>query len=125
MAELGTDSHFVRVWAECGVVGLWLHLAVLGFILGKGFYILWRLPECSTRERLVALYAGICGVTAASYGNGVITQIPTGLLVYLSIAFIVALGVYDRERLEKESIVENDLLSSAKAKKNQRKFQPL
>lgn len=112
LAELGTDSHFVRVWAECGVIGLWVHIAVLGFILMSGFRILWRMEDSSTRERLVALYAGICGVTAASYGNGVITQIPTGLLVYLSIAFLVTLGKKNF-RIQKEQEEKTTLTSNA------------
>ncbi|MBU2555269.1 MAG: O-antigen ligase domain-containing protein, partial [Bacteroidetes bacterium] len=44
-----------------------------------------------------ALLAGYLGIMGASYGNGVLGQMPTGALVYLSWAFIFMGQQLDRE----------------------------
>lgn len=90
LADLGTDSHFVRVWAETGIIGLMLNIAMFAYLLVRCGVILWRMEQSESRNSLVALYSGFAGVVVASYGNGVVTQMPTGTLIYLSIAFLVA-----------------------------------
>jgi hypothetical protein len=90
LADLGTDSHFVRVWAETGIVGLLLNAGMFLYLLVRCGTIIWRMEQSYQRNSLVALYSGFAGVTVASYGNNVIAQMPTGTLIYLSIAFILA-----------------------------------
>jgi len=46
---------------------------------------------------LGALHAGFAGIMGASYGNGVLGQIPTGPIVYLSWAFVFMAQQLDRE----------------------------
>lgn len=90
LADLGTDSHFVRVWAETGIIGLMLNIGMFVYLLVRCGIILWRMEQSYQRNCLVALYSGFAGVTVASYGNNVIAQMPTGTIIYLSIAFILA-----------------------------------
>ena len=88
LAETPTDSWFVKVWAEEGIVGLYLHLSILFYIAIQGGIYLWNLEDQHLRQMLMALHAGMVGIYAASYGNGVLGQMPTGILVYTSWCFI-------------------------------------
>lgn len=98
LANVATDSWYVQVWAEQGMVGLLLHLFILSFIMLKGFYIVMvRMKNVEIAGILGALIAGFAGVMGASYGNGVLGQMPTGALVYFSWAFIFMGQQLDRE----------------------------
>lgn len=88
LAELGTDGHYTRIWMETGIVGLWLYLlmlAVIVFYLGRK---LWFMENTRLRQVLVAMYSGFLGLCLASYTNGLLTQIPTGILVFVGLAFV-------------------------------------
>lgn len=98
LAQIATDSWYVQIWAETGIIGLFLHLLVLSYILIKGFYlILFKVKNPELAGILGALHAGFAGIMGASYGNGVLGQIPTGPLVYLSWAFVFMAMQLDRE----------------------------
>lgn len=98
LANVATDSWYVQVWSEQGIVGLLLHLFILSFIMLKGFYLIMvRVKNVELRGVLGALIAGYAGIMAASYGNGVLGQMPTGALVYLSWSFIFMAQQLDRE----------------------------
>jgi hypothetical protein len=44
-----------------------------------------------------ALVAGIWGIMVASYGNAVLGQLPTGPIVYASMAFLYMAEKFDKE----------------------------
>lgn len=88
LAELGTDGHYTRIWMETGVIGLWLYLLMLVVIV---FYLgrkLWFMENTRLRQVLVAFYSGFLGLCLSSYTNGLLTQIPTGALVFISLSFV-------------------------------------
>ncbi|MFY0598774.1 MAG: O-antigen ligase domain-containing protein [Cyclobacteriaceae bacterium] len=90
LAELGTDGHYTRIWMETGKIGLYLYylmLAVIALYLGK---LLWNMPASFMRQILVAFYCGFIGICFASYTNGLLTQLPTGPLVFVGLALIVS-----------------------------------
>ncbi|MBK9290622.1 MAG: O-antigen ligase family protein [Bacteroidetes bacterium] len=98
LAQIATDSWYVQIWAEQGIVGLILHLFILSYILLKGSYIImFRLKEPELRGIMAALMAGFTGIMGASYGNGVLGQMPTGVLTYLSWSFIFMSQQLERE----------------------------
>lgn len=89
LANVPTDSWYVMIWAEQGIVGLVLHLGILFFILIKGSYLaMTKVRDPDLQGKLFALAAGMMGIMAASYGNGVLGQSPTGPLLYSSMAFL-------------------------------------
>ncbi len=89
LANVATDSWFVMIWAECGIIGLFLHLFVLFYIIGKGAYIImFQITNKELFGKLSALLAGFLGIIGASYGNAVLGQFPIHLLCYASMAFI-------------------------------------
>ena len=98
LANVATDSWYVQVWAEQGIVGLILHLFILSYIALKGFYLVMvRIKNRELAGILGALLAGYIGIMGASYGNGVLGQMPTGALVYFSWVFIFIAQQLDRE----------------------------
>ncbi|MBS4058439.1 MAG: O-antigen ligase family protein [Bacteroidetes bacterium] len=98
LAQIATDSWYVQIWAEQGIVGLILHLFILSYILIKGsFFIMFKLQEQELRGIISALACGFTGIMGASYGNGVLGQMPTGILIYLSMAFIFMSAQLERE----------------------------
>ncbi|MBC8319540.1 MAG: O-antigen ligase family protein [Bacteroidetes bacterium] len=105
LANVATDSWYVQIWAEMGIVGLFIHVLILSYILLKGFYLIMvRVKNVELAGILGALIAGYAGIMGASYGNGVLGQMPTGIIVYLSWTFIFMAQQLDREYSYLESI---------------------
>jgi hypothetical protein len=70
----------------------------LSYIFVKGLYILWFVVKNEELSGVLgALLAGFAGIMGASYGNGVLGQMPTGILTYLSWAFVFMGPQLDRE----------------------------
>lgn len=88
LAEIGTDGHYTRIWMETGKIGLYFYLAMLISIILYLGALLWKMKPSLTKQKLLAFYCGFVGLCAASYTNGLITQFPTGALVFTSLAFI-------------------------------------
>ncbi len=98
LANVATDSWYVQIWAEQGRVGLILHVFILMYIMFKGFYLIMaRVKSKELSGVLGALLGGYAGIFGAAYGNGVLGQMPTGILLYLSWSFIFAAQQLDRE----------------------------
>jgi len=96
LAETPTDSHYVRIWAETGIVGLTIHLLSLLIILGICFFRIFRIRDPEIKQAMMALFAGVFGIAVASYGNQVIGQMPTNVFFYMSLSFIFLGATWDR-----------------------------
>ncbi|MBE0646840.1 MAG: O-antigen ligase family protein [Bacteroidales bacterium] len=102
LSNIATDSWYVEIWAEQGVVGLALHLALVSMILIKGSYIsMFRIRDPALQGKMAAILSGIFGIMVSSYGNGVFGQMPTGLVVYSCMAFAFMGPQFDAEIQEK------------------------
>ncbi len=98
ISQIPTDSWFVMIWVETGIVGLILHLLILLYILGYGSWLVFfRLHNHQIRGFTIALISGVAGVTVMSYANEVLGQIPTGVFIYMSMAFIFLAPRFEQE----------------------------
>ena len=88
LSTIPPDSYFVKVWGEYGIVGFVVWLGIMLFILGKCAGIIWRIRDPVLRQKLLALTAGFGGILAASYGNEIINQMPSAIIVYVSWVFV-------------------------------------
>lgn len=89
LANTATDSWYVMIWADTGVVGLVSYLIMLFFILGTGAYqVMYQLKDDWLKAQIAALTCGMAGIMMASYGNGVFGQMPTGILMYVGMVFM-------------------------------------
>lgn len=92
------DSWYVLIWAEQGIVGLTLHLFILFYIVIKSSWlIMFRLRDPVVKMKMAALTCGMFGIMAASYGNMVLGQMPTSILIYTSMALMLNSAIYDKE----------------------------
>jgi hypothetical protein len=112
LANTPTDSWYVMIWAEQGIVGLTLHLFILFYIVIKSSYIImFRLKDEEIKAYMSALVSGMFGIMVASYGNGVLGQMPTGLLIYSTMAFLFLGKKFEEDKAlelaEKSKIIEN------------------
>ena len=107
LANVPTDSYYVQIWAEQGIVGLILHLAIMAYIIIKGSYFaMAKLKDPLIRGITIALICQLVGMIAASYGNGVFGQLPSGILNYMSMAFIFMSPKFDEEMLKAKDLLK-------------------
>lgn len=96
-----TDSWYVKIWVETGIVGLIIHLASLIYILIHGAYILlFKVHNKKLQGILSALLCGVAGILVSSYGNLVLGQFPVVTITYMSMA-LVFMGPYLDKKLER------------------------
>lgn len=108
LAQTPTDSWYVMIWAEQGIVGLSLHLLILFYIVIKSANIIvFKLKSPLLKAQLGALLSGMTGIMAASYGNGVFGQMPTGIIIYSSMGFLFLAKKYEKELKQKDKIISN------------------
>lgn len=98
LAETPPDSHYVRIWAETGIIGLTIHILMILAILGKAFFLIMRLEDPLIKQKIMAIYAGCVGIAVASYGNQVLGQMPTNVFFNLSLAFIFLAPAWDKAK---------------------------
>ncbi|MNH36205.1 hypothetical protein D3C79_969730 [compost metagenome] len=103
LSTVQPDSYFVKLWAMYGVVGLTIWICIMMFFLGKCCGIVWRLEDPGLKVKMIALTAGFAGVLICSYGNEVINNMPTSIVIYLSWVFILMSPKL--EKMEKSTLL--------------------
>jgi len=98
-AQTATDSYYVRVWVETGIIGLSLHLFMLGYFLGVGSYRVWHTLDPVLRHQRAAFLCAFAGMLLASYGNQVFNQFPTALIMSLAVP-VMCSGHWQAESCE-------------------------
>ncbi len=107
LAEIATDSWYVLIWVETGIVGLLIHVLILLSVLGYGCYlVLFRLKDRELRGIIAAFSCGIAGLYVASYSLEIIGQFPTGIIMYTLMTFIFLSPMYEKELEEKKQLTE-------------------
>ena len=103
LSQVATDSWYVLIWAEQGIIGLCLHLFILFYILIKASYlIMFRIRDPIVKTKMAALASGMFGIMVASYGNAVLGTMPTGMLIYTSMAIMLNAETFDKEATSTE-----------------------
>jgi hypothetical protein len=102
-AQIPTDSYYVRVWAETGLIGICLHLFMFGYFMGRGGAIIWHLRDPVIKIKATAIYCGMAGVFLANYGNQVFSQQPTSILMGLGIPLVMLSPLFDEEVTNKRA----------------------
>jgi hypothetical protein len=102
LSHVATDSWYVMIWAEMGIVGLFMHLGILFYVIGMAsFKVMFRIRDPITKFKMSALISGMAGVMLASYGNAVLGGMPTSLLFYSSMAIMSNPQIFE-EPIEEE-----------------------
>jgi len=84
LSTIAPDSYFVKVWGQYGIVGFLTWFGFMLYILGKCAGIVWRTHDPALRQKLLALTAGFAGILMCSYGNEIMNQMPSSIILYTS-----------------------------------------
>ncbi|GAA4048113.1 O-antigen ligase family protein [Hymenobacter glaciei] len=84
LSTIAPDSYFVKVWGQYGIVGFLIWFGIMLYILGKCAGIVWRIRDPALRQKLLALTAGFAGILMCSYGNEIMNQMPSSIILYTS-----------------------------------------
>ncbi len=106
LANTATDSWYVMIWADTGLVGLIYYLFMIFFILITGAYnVMYKIKDDWLKVQISALVCGMAGIMMASYGNGVFGQLPTGILLYVSMVFMFISPQIDKMKQGSKQII--------------------
>ena len=110
LSNVATDSWYVLIWAEQGIIGLSLHLFILFYVLIKSSYlVMFRIRDPIVKMKMAALTSGMAGIMVASYGNAVLGTMPTGMLIYVSMALMLNAEVLDAEAIANQKQEPNSI----------------
>lgn len=103
LSSIPTDSWYVLIWMETGIVGLVMYVSILIFILISGIYIVMvKLTDHELKGMIGALVSGLAGVYVASYSLEIMGQFPNSFLIFISMALIFMSPRFEREIMEKK-----------------------
>jgi hypothetical protein len=98
LAETPTDSWYVKIWAETGIIGLCIHLGMVFTFIITGAVVIFKMKhDLLLRQMAMALFSGFVGIAFASYGNQVMGQAPSSIVVFMSIAFVWLAYQWDKD----------------------------
>lgn len=96
--SIPTDSHYVSIWVQCGIIGLLLHIGILLFVIVySGYIIMFRIRNKELKGLLIAMNCGVFGLMLSAYGNNFFGQFPTGMIVNMCQTFLVLGEYFDKE----------------------------
>ncbi|PCI96313.1 MAG: hypothetical protein COB15_10795 [Flavobacteriales bacterium] len=96
LAKFQTDGQYVRIYAEEGIVGLYLYIGLFSIILCRMLWITWHLKTPILSQQMIGLTCGILGVMVANYGNSYSSQIPSNLIFFWCMAFVYMAPKWDK-----------------------------
>lgn len=101
-APYATDSWFVMVWQDTGIVGLCYYLIIIVVVLIGGMYItIFKIKDPVIKGYMMAMLCTFAGAMAGGYSNEVLSY-PNGILCYSCLAFVYIGTIIDKEVLERK-----------------------
>ncbi|MDX5421011.1 MAG: O-antigen ligase family protein [Hymenobacteraceae bacterium] len=97
LSSIPPDSYWVKIWAMYGIVGMCIWFGIMMYILGKCCGIVWNTQDKALKSKLTALTAGAAGIFFSSYGNEIMNNVPSSIIVYISWAFVFLGPKLDKE----------------------------
>lgn len=96
-SHIATDSWYVLIWLQMGIVGLFLHIGILLYMLFRGVVTIFTtVRDKELYFTTTGFICGFCGILLASYGNAILGQLPSCILCYVTMAI-----VFNAPRLQK------------------------
>lgn len=99
LAKIPPDSYFVKIWGQYGIVGLIIWIGIMVYILGKCAGIVWAIRDPRLRQKLLALTAGYGGILMCSYGNEIMNQMPSSMILYVSWVLVFLGPTFDTPQI--------------------------
>lgn len=100
-----TDSYYVGIWVEGGIVGLCLYLGLQIMILLRCCYIImFKIKNKQLSRILAALLCGVFGIWLNGYVGRGMGFLPSSFIIAVFLSFILN-GIYMDKQLKKEEII--------------------
>ncbi|MDR2918220.1 MAG: O-antigen ligase family protein [Tannerella sp.] len=104
IAKIPTDSWFVSVWVETGIVGLTLYLLLMFSCIGYGVYlIVFKLKNRQLKAYVSSFTVGIFAMLLASSSNEIFAQFSNSIIIYTFFAFIFISPRLDKELIDEQT----------------------
>lgn len=96
--SIPTDSWYVKIWVETGVVGLVLYLGMIFSAIVRGAWIImFQIKNKELKGILSGLLCGIFGMFLSAYGNSFWGQFPTMIISFTGLSIILNGKYFDKE----------------------------
>ena len=100
---MATDGWYIQIWAEQGVVGLTVYLAMILYFFSKScFLIFFRLKKPEYLYSAIAFTAGMLGLMVSSYTAASLGQLPNTIIVFTSMTLISLMPEWEKRELNNE-----------------------
>lgn len=100
--SIPTDSWYVKIWVETGIVGLILYLGMIFITIGRGTWILmFNVQDPELKGILAGWLCAIFGMFLSAYGNSFWGQFPTMVIAFMGMSFILNGKYFDKELSDK------------------------
>lgn len=108
-----TDSWYVKIWVETGIVGLSIYLGMIFITLARGAWIImFNIRTTELKGILTGWLCAIFGMFLSAYGNSFWGQFPTMILAFMGMSFILNGKYFDKELCDKiDNYQHNKLLT--------------
>jgi cell division protein FtsW (lipid II flippase) len=100
LAHFETDGHYVRIYAETGIVGLSIYLLLFVGLLIKMSWITWHMRNPKLKNICAAFTGGFAAIMAANYSAAVIIGLPTAAVICFHIAYVFMAEKWDNKLTE-------------------------
>ncbi|GAB3992336.1 hypothetical protein GCM10028807_25200 [Spirosoma daeguense] len=97
-SQIPTDSWYVQIWIETGIVGLTIYLIYLASIMLLGTYKVWQLKDPWISVMMIALLAEFAGICVVSYTNPILGQFPTSTLLFITSILFTTCERWDTQK---------------------------
>lgn len=106
--SIPTDSWYVKIWVETGIVGLILYLGMIFITIGWGGWIIaMRIKDHELKGLLSGLLCGIFGMFINAYANSFWGQFPTMIISLMGLTFVLNGPYFDKEIQKKKLTISN------------------
>lgn len=100
--SIPTDSWYVKIWVETGVIGLILYLGMVLITIARGTWILmFNIHDPELKGILTGWLCAIFGMFLSAYGNSFWGQFPTMVIAFMGMSFILNGKYFDKELSDK------------------------
>jgi hypothetical protein len=88
LAEFETDGFYVVLFAETGIIGMYLYILLLIVMFYFMIKICWAHKNINLRNQMIAITATLVGIFFSNYSASVSSSIPTNIIVLFSLTFV-------------------------------------
>lgn len=105
LADFPPDSGYVRIAVEQGWIGLFIYCLLLFVVLKSGVKSYFRTRDPMIKTYYLAYLSFLYSLVLANFPQDVLTQVPTSVMFYISLAMLVRLKQFDNQPKRQELYV--------------------